>query len=699
MQSDQAGGFPPHPHDIFEKMKQGRVMDRLLKPRSIAVIGGGAWCESVIRECQKIGFTGEIWPVHPTKPEIQGVAAVGSVEALPEPPDAAFVGVNRLATVEVIAALAAMGAGGAICFASGFQEAVEELSDGAEIQADLLDAAGEMPILGPNCYGLVNALDGVALWPDHHGMVSVDRGVAIVTQSSNIAINLTMQTRGLPLAYVVTAGNQAQRDLAQIGMALLDDPRVSALGLHIEGIQDTRRLEALADRARALGKAIVALKVGASDQAQAATVSHTASLAGSDAGARALLAKIGIGQVSSLSALLEALKLLHTTGPLTSNRIASMSCSGGEACLIADTALSFDVDFPKLSERQRTDLRAALGPKVALANPLDYHTYIWADQAAMTACFAAMMDETLALGVVVLDFPRPDRCPAPDWDLVIEAVAGAQVASGRPIAILSSLPDTMPEAIAQAMILRGIVPMSGFTEALEAIEVAARLGRFEASLPVLLPGKDGPSGALTEGEAKRRLAAFGLQVPASLLVHGAEATEQAAASLGGTVVLKGMGVAHKTEAGAVHLGLTTETIVAAAEKMPSDEFLVEEMVAHPAIELLIGVVRDPAHGFVLTLGAGGTLTEILDDTTQLLLPCSAEEITKALSRLRMSPRLNGYRGAPPADITTIASAVLAVQDYVIAHSQDVVEVEINPLLCTPTRAVAADALIQLREAP
>ncbi|UWQ95326.1 acetate--CoA ligase family protein [Rhodobacteraceae bacterium M385] len=674
-------------------------MDRLLKPRSIAVIGGGVWCESVIRECQKIGFTGEIWPVHPTKVEIQGLTAVGSVEALPAAPDAAFVGVNRLATVEVIAALSAMGAGGAICFASGFQEAVEELSDGADKQAALLEAAGEMPILGPNCYGLVNALDGVALWPDYHGMVPVDRGVAIVTQSSNIAINLTMQTRGLPLAYVVTAGNQAQRDLAQIGMALLDDPRVTALGLHIEGIQDIRRLEALADRARALGKAIVALKVGASEQAQAATVSHTASLAGSDAGARALLAKIGIGQVSSLSALLEALKLLHVTGPLTSNRIASMSCSGGEACLIADTALSFDVDFPELSERQRTDLRAALGPKVALANPLDYHTYIWADRTAMTACFAAMMDETLALGVVVLDFPRPDRCPAPDWDLVIEAVADAQKATGRPIAILSSLPDTMPEALAQTMILRGIVPMSGFTEALEAIAVAARLGRFETSAPVLLPGVDGPSVTLSEDEAKRRLAYFGLQVPASLLVNGADETAQAAASLGGTVVLKGMGVAHKTEAGAVRLGLTTESIVAAAERMPSDEFLVEEMVTAPAIELLIGVVRDPAHGFVLTLGAGGTLTEILDDTTQLLLPCSAEEITAALSRLRLAPRLKGYRGAPPADITSIASAVLAVQEYVTAHSQDVVEVEINPLLCTPTRAVAADALIQLREAP
>lgn len=674
-------------------------MDRLLRPRTIAVVGGGAWCASVIRECRKIGFAGDIWPVHPVKETVEGLPAFASIDALPAAPDAAFVGVNRLATVEVIAALSKRGSGGAICFASGFQEAIEELSDGADVQAALLKAAGDMPILGPNCYGHVNALDGVALWPDHHGLVPVDRGVAIVTQSSNIAINLTMQTRGLPLAYVVTAGNQAQTDLAQIGQALLADPRVTALGLHIEGIQDIRRLEDLAATARALGKSIVALKVGASDQAQAATVSHTASLAGSDAGARALLKRLGIGQVRGLSALLEVLKLLHVTGPLASNRIASMSCSGGEACLMADTALAHDVVFPDLSARQKTDLRTALGPKVALANPLDYHTYIWADRAAMAACFAAMMDESLALGCVVLDFPRPDRCPAPDWDLVIDAVADAQAITGRSIAILSSLPDTMPEGIASTILGRGIVPLSGLPDALEAVDVAAQLGRFVPYAPVLQPGPDGPTHTLSEAEAKAQLGAFGVTVPQSEVAASPEQAADVAASIGGLLALKGTGIAHKSDVGAVCLNLTAEEVADAARRMPSRTFLVEEMIDDPTIELLVGVVRDPAHGFVLTLGAGGTLTEILADTTHLLLPCTAEDITQALARLRIAPLLRGYRGAPHADLPAIASAVLAVQDYVIAHAHDVFEVEINPLLCTPTRAVAADALIRLRETP
>lgn len=671
-------------------------LSRLLRPKTIAVIGGGAWCDSVIRECRKIGFDGAIWPVHPKKSEVAGLPAFASVSDLPDAPDAAFVGVNRHATLDVIGALSARQSGGAICFASGFQEAVEELPDGADVQAALLKAAGDMPILGPNCYGLVNALDNVALWPDHHGMLPVERGVAIVTQSSNIAINLTMQTRGLPIAYIVTAGNQAQTDLAQISMALLDDPRVTALGLHIEGIQSVRSLEALAAKARALRKPIVALKVGASDQAQAATVSHTASLAGSDAGARALLARLGIGQVSGLTVLLETLKLLHVAGPLPSNRIASMSCSGGEACLIADTALAHDVSFPDLSERQKTDLRAALGPKVALANPLDYHTYIWADRAAMAACFTAMMEDSLALGCVVLDFPRLDRCPAPEWNLVIDAVADAIAARGVPMAILSSMPETMPESIASAILARGIVPLSGFSDALEAIDVAAKLGRSLPTAPVLLPGPDGPTHMLSEDEAKARLAAYGLAIPKASVVNSPEETRAIARTMGGKVALKGMGLAHKSEAGAVRLNLTEDCISEAADAMPATEFLVEEMIDGPAVELLVGVLRDPAHGFVLTLGAGGTLAEILADTTHLLLPCTADDILQALSHLRIAPRLTGYRGAPPADMSAIASAVLAVQDYVAGHTDDVFEVEINPLMCTPSRAIAADALIRLR---
>jgi acyl-CoA synthetase (NDP forming) len=184
-------------------------LSRLLRPRSIALFGGG-WAVNVVAQLKKSGFDGDIWPVNPKRADILGVPCLASIDDLPVAPDASFIGVNRDATIEVVQRLSAMGAGGATCFASGFLESEAETAGGADLQARLIKAAGDMPILGPNCYGLINYLDNVTLWPDQHGGLPVDSGVAIVAQSSNIAINMTMQARGLPIAYVVAAGNQAQ---------------------------------------------------------------------------------------------------------------------------------------------------------------------------------------------------------------------------------------------------------------------------------------------------------------------------------------------------------------------------------------------------------------------------------------------------------------------------------------------------------
>jgi acyl-CoA synthetase (NDP forming) len=672
-----------------------RQLDRLLRPRSIAVVGGGSWCRNVIAQCRQIGFAGPIWPVHPEKAEIEGLAAYASVAALPEAPDAAFVGVNREATIDVVAALQARGTGGAVCFASGFSEAVAELADGATQQGALVAAAQDMPILGPNCYGLVNALDGVALWPDVHGMERCPSGVAIVTQSSNISINLTMQRRGLPIAYMVTAGNQAQTGFAEIGRALLNDPRVTALGLHIEGIGDLDAFQTLAQTARQLGKPVVALKVGASDAAQAATISHTGSLAGTDAGGRALLRRLGMGLCSTPATFLETLKLLHVTGGLASNRIASMSCSGGEASLMADRGQELGVCYPALNAKQSAALRAALGPRVALANPLDYHTYIWGNTEAMARAFGAMMLGDLALGCVVLDFPREDRFAAPEWQQVLDAMVQVRAGGSARMAVVASMPENMPEAVAHDCIARGIVPFCGMAEALAAIATAAEMASAPDAAPVWVPGTPQGTHTRTEAEAKAALARAGLRVPVALVAQTPVEAAAAADRIGFPVVLKGEGVTHKTEAGAVILGLREASAVAtAAARMPTRRFLVEEMISGAVAELLVGVVRDPAHGFVLTLGAGGVLTEIMQDHTSLLLPVTRADILTALRSLRISALLSGYRGAVPADLDAIVDAVEAVQRYVEAARDRLHEVEINPLICLPVGAVAADAVIR-----
>ncbi len=674
-----------------------RDLSRLFQPRHIAVIGGGAWCEQVIKQSEKMGYRGDIWAVHPKRATIGGHHSYTSIENLPEAPDAAFIGINRHATLEAVAALAGRGAGGAVCFASGFSEAAAEDAAGTDLQAQLLAAAGDMPILGPNCYGFINALDGALLWPDQHGCVRVDKGVAILTQSSNIAINLTMQARGLPLAYVVTCGNMAQTGQAAIAAGLLDDQRVTAIGLHIEGFSDLRAWEKLAAKAWAKGVPLVALKVGKSEQARAATVSHTASLAGGEAAAQALLDRLGIARVHGLPAFLETLKLLHMAGPLTSNRIASISCSGGEASLAADTGHGRGVVFPPLNATQKAGLAKALGPMVALANPLDYHTYIWRDLPAMTDAWSAMVDPGLALTMLIVDYPRPDRCDPADWQYATDAALAVRARTGANIAVVATLPELLPEATARALMAGGVIPMMGLEEAIAAAEAAAALRAPEAAA-LLLPGRARAAAVLSEAEAKARLARHGMDIPGSARAADPVTAALKAREIGLPVVLKGEGIAHKTEAGAVMLNLREEAaVLAAAEKMAAKSFLVEEMITGGVAELLIGITRDPAHGFLLTLAAGGVLTEMLADSTSLLVPASEAAVKQALTRLKTYKLLTGFRGAPAADMAAILKAVAALQAYVLEHPDRVEEIEVNPLICTPTRAVAADALI--REAP
>ena len=671
-----------------------RDLTRLLRPKTIAVIGGGAWCRSVIEQCRKMGFQGDIWPVHPKASEIVGLPAFPTVDALPSAPDATFIGVNRDATIDIVAQLSQMNASGAVCFASGFSEALAEDASGADLQTNLVEAAGEMPILGPNCYGFINYLDGALLWPDQHGGQRCDTGVALITQSSNIAINLTMQNRALPLAYVVTAGNQAQSSLSDIGMALLDDPRVTALGLHIEGIGNLPVFEALAAKAHSLNKPIVAIKVGRSAQARAATVSHTASLAGEDAGADALLKRLGMIRVPNLPTFLETLKLLHIAGRLPQNTLATISCSGGEASLAADTAIDTNVTFPPLTDTQKANLRDALGPRVALANPLDYHTYIWRDVPAMTRAFAAMADPGIALTILIVDFPRADLCDPSDWDCAIEATIAAAQQTGALYAMAATLPELMPEDVAKRLMRAGIIPFYGLSEAIAACAYASQPTPPQSE-PILLPGPDQPAKLISEGTAKQILSTFGLQVPKVVQCDTPKEVAKAAAKICFPVVVKGEGLAHKTEANAVVLNISSpENAQRAAEDMPAKTFLVEQMITGTIAELLIGVVRDSAHGFVLTLGAGGTLTEMLNDSTSLLIPTTRDALNQSLNSLKLAKLLNGYRGKPAADIPAIIDAIMAVQDYVIAHADNLSEVEINPLICTATHAIAADALLR-----
>lgn len=674
-------------------------LTRLLRPRSIAVFGGLEAAE-VVRQCDRMGYSGEIWPVHPTRDEIEGRACFRSVAELPAAPDAAFVGVNRHATIGIVRDLAARGAGGAVAYASGFKE-----SGQGDLQAELVAAAGEMPLLGPNCYGLINYLDGALLWPDQHGGKRSERGVAILTQSGNIAINLTMARRALPIGYLGSLGNQAKIGMAALLEALLEDSRVTAIGLHIEGIDDIAAFERAAHKARDKGIPIVALKTGRSEAGAGIVLSHTASLAGSDAVADAFFRRLGIARLRSIPEFLETLKLLHLFGPLPGRDIASMSCSGGEASLIADAGEDRKLDFRPLSAAEAARVRATLPELVAISNPLDYHTFTWGKQTELTATFAAMLGCGFGLTLLVLDLPRADRCEDEDWRISLRALVAASKETGQRAALVTSLPECLPEDVAEALLAEGVVPFFGIEEALAAIEAAAGIGAaWQRPRPQPLAwsaGAEGEPELMTEAAAKLLLAAHGLTIPQGKVVATPEEAVAAAEEIGVPVVLKAIGesLAHKTEAGALRLGLEDAASVetAARELLELGEvLLVEEMVGDAVAEVIVGVHRDPQFGLVLALGSGGILVELVGDSRLLLPPASREEVLAVLDGLKVARLIAGYRGRPAGDREALAEAVLAVQDYALAEGARLAELDVNPLLVRPAGkgAVAADALIR-----
>ncbi|KPQ06397.1 MAG: acetyl-CoA synthetase [Rhodobacteraceae bacterium HLUCCA12] len=664
-----------------------RDLSRLLRPRSVAVLGSG-WAANVVEQCQRMGYGGRVYPVHPTRSEIAGLPCFRALAELPAPPDATFIGVNRHATIDVVAELAAMGAGGAVCFASGWRETGDD-----RLQDRLVAAAGAMPILGPNCYGVINYLDGALLWPDQHGGRRVERGVALISQSSNIVINLTMQARGLPVAYVACLGNAAQIGLTDLCAALLADARVTALGLYIEGLTDAAEFATLAEAARAAGKGIVALKSGKTEASRGAAASHTASLAGGRAASSAYLRQAGVAEVDTPAELLETLKIVHQHGPGLGQRLCSLSCSGGEAGLVADLAAPFGLSLPAPDDAQRAGLSDLLGPLVSIANPLDYHTFIWGDGPRTASVFATMLRGYDA-GIFLIDPPRPDRCDPSSFEPALDAIEAAARDTGIPAFPVASMPENFGEDRAIALMDRGIAPLMGLETALGAIRAAQAAPGRAGWRPWSPTAPHHALRLLAEPEAKARLAKAGIAVPRGVHAATLGALRPMVGVLTPPLALKGLGFAHKTEAGAVRLNLSS---LEGQDEIPgATGYLAEEMVTGAVAELLVGARRDPVYGATLTLGFGGVTAELLNDTATLVLPVTAQEVMQALRGLRLWPLLDGYRGRARADAAAAVQVAMGLQ----AMLQDdcmLEEIEINPLMVRESGAVAVDAVIWKEE--
>ena len=683
---------------------------RLLKPRHIAFIGG-RYAIIAINEARRRGFDGEMWAVNPKRSDLAGVPCVASIEALPVAPDAVYLAIPASEVVEALRCLAAVGAGGVVCFSAGFKEA-----GNTQKEKDLVDATGDMALIGPNCYGIINYIDNSALWSFEHGGWSPGYGAAIITQSGMFSSDITMSQRSLPLAYMVSAGNQAVLGPEDFLDFFADDPAVRAIGLHLEGLQNIPKFERAAVKALCKGKPVVVLKSGSSTIGSELTVSHTGSLSGSVELYEALFQRVGIISVTNPSQLLETLKLLCVVGTPRGRRVAGFTCSGGGATMLADYAEKIGLIFPEVDPLKEAELSKLLPDIATVSNPLDYTTPIWG-QADMTyPVFAKAISAIDAdTAVFVQDYPAAGLDSSKVF-YTTDALAFAQATKeeGLPAIICATIPENMDLETRQLLIAKGVAPMQGIHETLNAIHGAANWMEMRSHIlseepDYLLPAiQRSDQRVLPEYEGKRWLKKNNFKIPDGRSASVQQLSE-AAVEVGYPVALKMISsrLVHKTEAGAVVLNLNDEDalnlaadkmkidVTAYDEKAVSELFLVEAMSPTPSAELIINLRQDPQFGAALVLGSGGVLVELLADSATLLLPTRPVEIIRALKSLQVGPLLEGFRGRPAVDIPKIAAEIYKLCITYQEHIQTIAEIEINPLFVYQAEVSAIDALIQV----
>ncbi|WCM48737.1 acetate--CoA ligase family protein [Pseudomonas sp. WJP1] len=688
-------------------------LKRMLAPRHVAFVGGRSMARA-LKRCAEGGYPGQMWLVNPQHDSLEGVPCVRNIADLPCGPDAVFIATNRDLTLTCVAELAAIGTGGAICYASGFAETGAE---GQALQQQLLEAAGDMALLGPNCYGLLDYLHSSALWPVAHGGKAVEKGVAVLTQSGNFAYNLSMSDRSLPVAYMASVGNQAQLGVAELMDVLLDEPRVTAIGLHLEGLKNVPGFARAAHKALEKGIPIIALKTGVSQIGAELALSHTSSLSGSDALYDALFDRLGVIRVSGPVSFVETLKAAACGNLPAGNSLIALACSGGDAGLIADYAERNELALPKLDQGQVDELAQVLPTYANLVNPLDFTTAIWGDGEALDRMLDSALRTEADAAMLVLDYPAQFTGERKECDLLLDLYCKALERHGKTGFVTSAFPELLPPHARERLHAQGVAALQGVEDGLAAWgriagyqrKRQALLALGESALVPLCPqALEGEGQLLNEWDSKQALRAFGLPTPNGVLSTPENALKDAAA-LGYPLVVKAVSaqLPHKTEAGAVALNLKDDKALSAAlDKMRAsikayapqvafDQLLLEPMAKPPLAELIVGIKRENDFGLALVIGAGGILVELLKDSRSLLLPTTDGAIRQALLGLRSAPLLQGFRGRQAADLDALVAAIRAVADYACENAAQLLELDVNPLLVGADGTTAVDALIRI----
>lgn len=682
----------------------------LFAPRAVAVIGASENPNKVggrpIHYLQKYGFKGAVYPVNPTKSEIQGLPAFSSIEEVPSVPDAVIIAVAGNAVIEQVRRCGHAGVKFAVVMSSGFSELGDE-GKGHEDELVRIARASGIRVIGPNAQGSANFSTGAVLnfSTMFMNVTPMDGPVAIVSQSGAASVMpyALLRQEGVGVRYVIATGNDSDAGTCVMAEAVASDPDIRLILVYLESISDPERLASAARIARDRGAYVVAIKSGSSARGAQAAASHTGALAGNDAAVDAFLARHGIWRARDINEFIRATSLYLQNRDAGDGKAVAMSHSGAVAVMTADYAEQAGLALTVLTDETKRSLAEILPDFGTPNNPLDMTAAILSNNAMFPGVLNAIGTDPGADAMIV-SVP----VAGPGFDIGTFAAEARAFADrhGKPLLVCApqanvrrffadaGLPTfvTDPEAI---------LALAQYTAHQRLIKKAGGF-REQTLQPVALNG----SGLLDEAASLTLLSSSGVPVVDHEICISPDEAVAAFHRLGGVVAVKGCAadVPHKSEHGLVHLGLrtvedvkqATDRCLAKLEQMgTADPRVVVARMVKGKHEFALGVNVDQRLGPVVMVGEGGTLLELRKDIATLLAPFSTEDAEAALRGLRIGKLFDGYRGEPALDIKALASAAVALGDFAVSAGSALKSIDINPVMVMEDGVVAVDAVIEL----
>ncbi|TDA68286.1 MAG: CoA-binding protein [Clostridia bacterium] len=700
---------------------------KLLSPHSIAIVGATDKVHQLNGRfqynLQKYGFRGKVFLVNPRYSQIGDQPCYPDVTNIPkeEEIDCAIILLRADQVPEALEKCAQRGIKGAIIFSGGFAEAGESGKRRNQQIREIIDKYG-LAVCGPNCMGIINLPENVIAYGTLALPEDFRRGpMALISQSGGMGGLIFNRDHPLGISYVISAGNEAGLEIADFIQYLLDDPNVQAIACYAEGVKTPRKFKQVGDLALEKGKPIVVLKIGRSERGQQAAWAHTGSLTGSDSAYQALFRAKGVIRVDDMEDLFQITNLLANSRLATGDKLGIVSISGGAIGLVSDKTEELGLRLGEPSPETRAKLAELLELDTPdkVRNPVDVDGRIPARPELLRQSLEIMMDDGNFDAFIAIPIPLTLKSAAEVAQDLVELYRS----SSKPLVVLWSAGPLAGEAF--EILEEAGVPffrdldrgLKGVKALLEYSEFRRRWEAGKASALEPTPEVDrglvdtilrGPAHVLTEAESKRLLSLYGIPVVREVPCQTVEAARDAARGLGYPVALKidSPNIIHKTEAGGVRLGLCNDDELIEAyhavlggvrsyrPQAIINGVLVQPMVP-PGVEVILGINYEPGLGPLVMFGAGGILTELLQDVAVRLAPITLEEAGEMIAETRISRLLQGFRGQPPADMQALTRILVRLSHLAVDLEGRVAELDINPLVVHDAGrgAVAVDALI------